>query len=263
MRQTRALVIVATVATTAAIAACSSSSSTGPSPATLAHVFDSAATVDSANPRSIIERLLALAADEGGRPTTVKVTTDAGTKSLNVIALEIIDTSTTGSGLVTDSASLFLGYSSDYSTYLATEYDNVTGNADVVPPTRVRTGRAVLAELRGVLHPHAGGPIAAAPSPSVQVGALVVQGDSGVNSDTTTLTSTVAPQSGACAWQHVDLSHILGSSGVDSTIACTRVSVTQTFALHFPAHGGVDASLQHVTLSSAATFHGPRVVPTR
>jgi hypothetical protein len=263
MRQTRGLVIVATVAAAAAIAACSSSSPTGPSAAALAHLFDSAATVDASNNRSIIERLLALAADEGGRPTGVKVTTDAGTKSLQVIALELVDTSTTGSGLVTDSAALFLGYSTDYSTYLATEQANVTGNADVLPPTRVRAGHAVLQQLRSVLHANrAGGPIAAAPPPSVQFAALVVQGDSGVNADSIALTSTVAPVSGACAWQHVDLTAILGSSGIDSTIACTRVAVTQTFTLHFPAHGGIDASLQHVSMSSTA-FKGPRVLPTR
>jgi hypothetical protein len=262
MRFSRSHAIIAVfVATSAAIAACGGKSSTGPSPATIAHTFDSAATVDSGTNRGQVEALLALAADEGVRPTGVTVTTDAGNKSFQVIALDVVDTSTTGSGLATDSASLFLGYTTDQTTYFATENQVITGNPDLVPPKRIKASAPVLAGLHGMVGTGRIGRPIALRAGGVNVFAVLVQGHSSSTADTASLTSTVSPVSGSCAWQHQPVPGMLHTN-VDSTTACTLVAVTQSFSLHFPATAGIDPSLQHLTMAST-TARGPRIIPPR
>jgi hypothetical protein len=263
MRVSSSYAIIAVLAGGAtAIAACGGNSSTGPSPSTLAHTFDSAATVDSGTNRGQVEALLALAADEGVRPTGVTVTTDAGNKSFQVIALEVVDTSTTGSGLVTDSASLFLGYTTDHTTYLATESQVLTGNPDLIPPARVHVSAPVLAGLHAMMRSSpVGRSIATRAGGGVNLFAVVVQGHSSVTADTVTITSSASPVSGSCAWQHQPVPAQLHTN-VDSTTACTLVAVTQSFSLHFPATGGIDPAFQHVTMAST-TVRGPRIVPPR
>jgi hypothetical protein len=262
MRVSRSHAIIAVlVAGAAAIAACGGKSSTAPSPATIAHTFDSASTADSGTNRGQVEALLALAADEGVRPTGVTLTTDAGNKSFQVIALDVFDTSTTGSGLATDSASLFLGYTTDLTTYFATEDQVLTGNPDPIPPARVTASAAVLAGLHAMLRASRVGRPIGTRAGGVNVFAVLVQSHSSSTADTVSLTSTVSPVSGSCAWQHQPAPAMLHTN-VDSTTACTLVAVTQSFSLHFPAKAGIDPSFQHVAMASTAV-RGPRIVPPR
>jgi len=230
------------------LAACSSDKPTGPSSASLARLFDSAFVADTPGGRLLnfrpqIEQLLALTADEGLTPTAVQLTTGSGKLSMQMMALTFYDT--TAAGTPSDSNAYVVGWTSDYQQYLVLIYSVTTGNG---PPARR------IAATPGLAAP--GSPISRAARSTRAEAVLsandgfgfVVDGDSVAQSDSSNGNISWSGASGHCAWQHV----VIAREPRDSTLACSRATVTTDFTLFFPRQPGVDTSLTQVSMSSTA-----------
>jgi hypothetical protein len=255
MTNTRSYVVTAALMGASAMAACSSSTATGPSSASLARIFDSAYVADSTAgdglaPRALIENYLALFADEGLTPVSVQVNTDSGTLPMHMMAALSFDT--TAAGAPADSLALVIGWTSDYSKYLALITEAFTPNGPRVGRVRVTSGRfrALESMLRGNGHPiHAETPLA-----DLMPLALMVEGETFDVADSAS-GSIVWGGSGSCTWQHVPVSRF----DADSTFGCSRVGVSLDFAFHFPGEAGIDPSLSHMSMPSRS-IPGVRLV---
>lgn len=255
MRLSRSAAVLTAVGVGVALAACSSSKSTGPSAAALAVVFDSSYKADSAaglSVRSLGEHIALVMLNEGVSPTSGSVTTDAGALSMEMVSLDAYDTS---GGVVSDSILVTAGWTSDYSTILVNEFEGVSG-PDLVPPHRVRVSAQQMALLRGgMARLHSDGMARVRSGGIVQVAFLAV-GPAGASADSVSVSPSVATANGNCAWEGFDTD----PTEFASTSPCSRITVTESFALHFPLTAGIDASFSHVTLSPAKTIPGSRTM---
>jgi hypothetical protein len=247
LKVTARLVLLASLATATWLTACSSSTPTGPSSSSLARLFDSAYVADTSGGHSFalraqIEQVAALVADEGTTPVTVHLTTATGTLSMQMMALTFYDTTTTGT--LADSDAIVIGWTSDYNQYVALSYTLTTGAGQAAQNIRV-AGRLAGLILHTTRIAHADAPLNS--SDAIGTG-FVVQGDSVAQSDSTAGNISWAPADGHCSWQHVTIPQ----GGPDSTLACSRATVTTNFSLFFPNQPGVDASLTVVTMPSTA-----------
>jgi hypothetical protein len=254
MRVSRSLVGLTAVGVGVAIAACSSSKSTGPSAAKLAATFDSLYRVDSAagSIRAQFDLLALISLNEGATPTTLSVTTDGAALSMQMVALVAYDTA---SAAISDSTVLVLGWTSDYTTDMATELQGTVG-PDLIPRHRIGVSAARMASIRALTSRlGTGGRVG---SRSASTPAVVVQGAAVANADTVSLVASEAAASGSCTFEN-EPTH---TTVVTATSSCTNVTVTETFALHFPLTAGIAASLTHMSLIPAKTFHGTRILLT-
>jgi hypothetical protein len=229
------------------LAACSSDRPAGPTSGSLARLFDSAFVADSFGGHSFdnrpqIELALAITADEGLTPITVQLTTTTGKLSMRMMALTWYDT--TAAGTPSDSNALVLGWTTDYQKYLALSYSVNTGNG---PPAERLT---VTGNLAGLALGHGRGHGTRADATlSVDDGTgFVVDGDSSAESGSSEGNITWSGASGQCAWQHV----IVAREPADSTLSCSRATLTTNFTLVFPRQAGVDPSLTKISLPSTA-----------
>jgi hypothetical protein len=243
----RSCVAVVTLVSASTIAACSSNAATGPSSASLAQFFDSAFVADSAagysaDPRAIVEAYLALMADEGLTPVPVHVVTDGGTLPMQMMAAVSYDT--TATGLAADSVALVVGWTSDYSKYLVLVTEAFTRNGPRVGSAGVASGRlpVLASSLSGDPRTARAETAIASLAPFV----LVVDGESVVGADTATGDISWSGGATGCAWQHVPLAR----HNADSTLACSRVTVTLDFAFHLVGETDADTSLTHLSMSS-------------
>lgn len=248
MKIVRCHLLSASLAGATLLAACGSDKVTGPSSASLARLFDSAFVADTPGGRLInfrpqVELLLALVADEGLTPTTVQVTTASGKLSMQMMALTFLDTTATGTP--SDSNADVVGWTSDYQTYLALVYSVNTGNGP--PARRIRVSGAL-----ATLAPPAARSARRTRTESVLTNddafGFVVEGDSVAQSDSSAGNISWSAASGHCAWQHVTIARLES----DSTLACSRATVTTNFTLHFPRQAGVDTSLTQISMPSRA-----------
>lgn len=256
MRVTRILVKLTAVSAGVAIAACSSSKATGPSPAKLAAMFDSAYRSDSTagSPRTTFDLFTLIALDEGATPTSASVMTDGSALSMQMVGLVAYDT---GSAAVADSSELVLGWTSDLSTEVATLLQGSVG-PDPVPVHRVGVSGARLTAMRALAsHLSPGGRVGSRSGPPSS-SAAVWQGSAQASADSISVVASDAPASGTCTFEGVS-TH---TPVIASTSPCTNVTVTETFALHFPATAGIASTLTHMSLAPAKTVHGPRVLAT-
>jgi hypothetical protein len=229
------------------LAACSSDRPAGPTSGSLARLFDSAFVADSFGGHSFdnrpqIELALAITADEGLTPITVQLTTTTGKLSMQMMALTWYDTTTAGTP--SDSDALVLGWTSDYQKYVALLYDVNTGNGPPAEPLTVTGDLAGLALGHGRAHrTHADATLNV-----VGAAGFVVDGDASAQSDSSEGDITWSGASGQCAWQHV----VVAREPADSTLACSRATLTTNFTLVFPRQAGVDPSLTKISLPSTA-----------
>jgi hypothetical protein len=252
MRGSRSAVVLAAAGVGFALAACSSSKPTGPSAAKLAAAVDSVYKVDSAagnSARLQIESLILISLDEGFTPTTVSVATDGSNLSMNLIGLVAYDTL---GGVAADSDIITVGWTSDYQTYLLTAIE-VSAGPDRIPAHRIRLSSQQMGTIRALT---AGGRVTA--RGSTTDGAELVVGTADVIADTTSLIASEGAGTGSCKYQHIVFANIFGVDA--STVRCNPITVTQTFALHFPATVGIDATLEHMTMTPSQTAHGARVL---
>jgi hypothetical protein len=218
------------------------------STAPLARFFDSAYVADSAagfdgEPRALFENYLALFADEGLSPVSVNVKTDAGTLQMQMMAAISYDT--TAAGLPADSLSLVIGWSADYTKYFALVTEAVGSNGPRVNRVPVAPARfaALMSMLRGARRTTHDASAIASLMPLV----FVVDGENANVADSTA-GDIVWSGSGSCTWQHV----IVSRYSADSTVACSRVNVVMSFAVHFPVEPGIDSTLSHMSISATA-----------
>lgn len=254
MRLSRSLVVLTAVSAAAAISACSSSKSTGPSAAKLATTFDSLYRVDSAAGiiRAQFDLLVLVSVNEGITPTTVSVTTDGGPVSMQMVGLVVIDTA---AAAVHDSSVVVLGWTSDYGTEVVTSLQGTVG-PDRVPPHRIAVSAERMASIRAATNRLMSGGEVTSRAGSASTSAVVVQVSASVSADTVSLIASEAAASGTCTFEGAP-THV---STVTSTSSCTNVTVTETFALHFPATAGIASTLTHMSVAPAKTMHGARII---
>lgn len=254
MRLSCRLGVLTAVGAGVAIAACGSSTPTGPSPAKLAAMFDSAYRSDSVtgSPRTTFDLFTLIALDEGATPTSVSVTTDGSALSMRMVALVLYDTA---SGAIADSSELVLGWNSDLSTEVATLLQGSVG-PDPIPVHRIRVSASRLTVIRVLASHLSPGGRAASRSGPPSSSAAVWQGSAQAGADSISLIASDAPATGTCTFEGVS-TH---TSEISSTSLCTDVTVTETFALHFPATAGIASTLTHMSLAPAKAVHGPRVL---
>jgi hypothetical protein len=257
MRMTRTVFSLTTLAIGIAAAACSSSKATGPSAAKQAATFDSLYKVDSQaqSARTAFDVLALIPADEGATSTPVSVTTDGGAISMDMTGLVLYDTA---GGAVSDSSILLFAWTSDYGTTLLTIASGMVG-PDIVPRHRLGVSSERLAGIRALanrLPP--GGRVSARGVPS-SFAALLFQGPAVATADTATVIASDAPGNGSCKFEGDSLRE---GEQLTATSACTIVTVTEAFTLHFPATAGISATLTHLSLPSSKTVPGVRLAIT-
>lgn len=256
MRQSRNVAVLAAVGVGVTLAACSGSSksATGPTAAAAAATFDSAYLADSAfgSPaRAGVERVILIMLNQGAAPSKGSITTDAGNVSVQTVGIDAYDTA---GGAVADSVLIVGSWSSDYSTYLLTEYEASVG-PDLVPPHRIGVSARQVAALRASIARLSGGSPVRARSVSDQI-ALLVQGTVSEPADTVSISPTVAAASGSCAWEGFNID----PTEFGSSSPCSKVTITESFALHFPPATGIDASMSHISLAPAKAVSSTRVL---
>jgi hypothetical protein len=255
MRLTRTVWALTTFGIGIVAAACSSSKATGPSAASLAAKFDSLFKADSAANRGAsaeLESFALLSLDEGFTPTKASVTTDAGALAMEFIGVALYDTA---SGAPADSDLFTIGWTSDYNTYLLTVLQ-VTA-ADRIPRHRLGVSAQQLETLRALAgRPAAGGPVRARSTSSS--GVVLVEGDSAVDSDTASVVVSEISGNGKCTYENVAFTNFFGFDLPSAS--CNAATVSLSFVLHFPAHGGIDAGLEHMTLTPAVSMKAARIL---
>lgn len=236
-----------------ALAACSSSKSTGPLAAKLAATFDSLFRADSASAsvRAEFDELTLIALNEGATPSSVKLTTDGGLITVDMVGLSVYDTL---GGAVADSDLIGFAWTSDFNTELITIAAGSVG-PDLVPTHRIGVSGAQLARIRALMGAQAAPHRVSAQSTS-SVDAIVFQGPAAQTADSVSLIMTEGAGSGNCTFENEPFRVF----AITSASPCTNQTITQTFALHFPPATGISASLAHISLTSSQSVHAPRVL---
>jgi hypothetical protein len=254
MRVSRSLVVLTAVSAGVAIAACSSSKPTGPSAAKLAAAFDSMFLADSAttSTRTTFDELVIIPLNEGATPTSASVTTDGSALSMQMVGAVLYDTA---NAAVSDSDVILFGWTSDYSTEVVTLLAGSVG-PDLIPHHRIAVSAQRMATIRAMISRLSPGGQVGSRSGAASTQAVVFQGTAAANADTISLITSEAAASGTCTFENQPFRGLM----ITSASPCTNVTVTETFALHFPATAGIASTLTHMSLTPAKTVHAPRVL---
>jgi hypothetical protein len=257
MRLSRSTVVLTAVGVGVALAACGGSSkATGPPHSTLVTTIDSQYTMDTAehNNGGVLDGLILLSVDEGATPTPVSVATDSGPLAMQLIGATLYDTA---SGAVTDSSMITIAWTADFNVYLTTFVTGIVGQSLMPRPRIIVTSRLMAAlRQRFRVTSREAGVTPAGDTASV----ILLQGDSTVAPDSLTLAMSEAPSAQGCAYQHIAFTNAFGVN--DSTALCNRVTITESFAMHFPSQAGVSARFAHMTMSPAQTADAARLALT-
>jgi hypothetical protein len=257
MRLSRSIVVLTAVGVGVALAACSGSSKpTGLKPSPVATAIDSQYTKDTAahGNSGVLDAFILLSVDEGATPVTVSVATDSGPLAMQLVGATLYDTA---GGKVTDSLMLTVAWPSDFSVYLTTLVTGVVGQV-LSPRPRVSVSSRQLADLRARFRLGAAGVTPA--GDTANIGLLQSATDSVATPDSVTVAMSEAASSQACVYQHITFTNAFFVN--DSTALCNRVTITQSFALHFPPKFGVSARFAHMTMSPAQTAEAARLALT-
>lgn len=260
MRSSRGRVILVAVGVGVALAACGGSNKpTGPSSSQTATTIDSQYAVDTAGGhgnKAAVDGFILLSVDEGAEPTSVSVTTDSGALAMQAIGATLYDTSSAGA--VTDSSLILVAWTADYNIYVVTFFSGVAG-PDFIPRHRIAVSAKELATMRAFVgRPAATGEVLA--RAGVTASAIEVEGDSAVQADSASITASEAPSSQGCVYQHIQFNNLFNVN--DSTALCNRVTITESFALHFVPNAGVSPGLAHMSLTPAQTLQAARLALT-
>jgi hypothetical protein len=218
--------------------------------------LDSQYTKDTAahNNGGVLDALILLSVDEGAVPTNVSVATDSGPLAMQLIGVTLYDTA---HGAVSDSSMVTIAWTTDFNLYLTTFVTGVVGEV-LMPRPRVLVASRQLAALRARFHLTSRAPGVTPAGDTAN--AILLQGDSTVAPDSLTVAASEAPSSQGCVYQHITFTNPFNVN--DSTALCNRVTITTSFAMHFPATFGVSARFAHMTMSPAQTADAARLALT-
>jgi hypothetical protein len=259
MRWSRGTVVLTAVGAGVALAACGGSSKVaGPTRPAVVTTIDSQYTKDTAahGNSGVLDGFILLSVDEGAVPTNVSVATDSGPLAMQLIGATLYDTA---GGQVTDSLMLTVAWPQDFSVYLITLVTGVVGEV-LTPRPRISVSSHQLAALRARFRFGARQVGVTPAGDTASIGLLQSATDSVATPDSITVALSEAPAAQGCVYQHITFANAFFVN--DSTALCNRVTITQSFALHFPPTFGVSARFAHMAMSPAQTAQAARLALT-